>query len=358
LPTSTIVKGNTVMDATLYTGNGGTITVANAASFKPDFVWTKSRSTSSTNHLLTNSVMGNGVSLSSNNTGSVGTRGCTITSTGFSYTYPNEGGDGNFSGQTYVAWQWQAGQGTTSSNTNGTITATVSVNASAGFSVVTYTGTGSTATVGHGLGVAPSLIIVKRRDASSQWDVYHSSIGATGRLYLDATDATNTSSAPWNNTAPTSSVFTVGTASDTNASGSAIVAYCWTPIAGYSAFGSYTGNGSSDGTFVYTGFRPKFVMWKNITDYGSPYPYASWGIIDATAMPYNANAQGTQLWANNSAAQGYRGNGSSVDTEPGNIDLLSNGFKFRTTYIEDNAASTNYIYIAFAANPFKNALAR
>ena len=342
LPTSTIVKGNTVMDATLYTGNGGTITVANAASFKPDLVWTKSRSTSSSNHLLTDSVRGNGLSLTSNNTGAELTRGSTITSTGFSYTYPNEGGDGNFSGVSYVAWQWQAGQGSSSSNTNGTITSTVSVNASAGFGVVTYTGNGTAgATVGHGLGVAPAFIINKSRSAVISWAVYHSALTGTAGIFLDQTTLAVTNSGYWNNTNPTSSVFSIGNSTLVNVSSQTQVAYCWAEIAGFSKFGIYTGNGSTDGVFVFTPFRPKFVIIKRTDTTGD------WYTFDTSRDPYNATAQG--LSSNSSAVEAsYTGWG----------DLLSNGFKIRRTDGAWNASGGTYIYMAFAENPLKNALAR
>jgi len=341
LPTSTILQGNKVMDATLYTGNGGTITVANAAAFKPDLVWTKSRSTSSTNHLLTNSITGNGVSLQSNNTGAEGTRGSTITSTGFSYTYPNEGGDGNFSGQTYVGWQWQAGQGTTSSNTNGSITSTVSVNASAGFSVVTATSpaSGNPFTLGHGLGVAPAFIISKSRSGSGNWSQYHVSTGAGGYLTF-TTGAFTANTDTWNNTAPTSSV--ISTTTNWWGFSSTLVFYCWTPIAGFSAFGSLTGNGSADGVFVYLGFKPRFILYKR-TDSTS-----DWRIWDTARTPYNAMS--SVLYPNVSDAEFTA---SSQD-----FDALSNGFKIRNSSAAMNASGGTYIYAAFASNPFRNSLAQ
>jgi hypothetical protein len=341
LAASTIVKGDTVMDATLYTGNGGTITVANAAGFQPDFVWTKSRSTGSTNHLLTNSVVGSGVNLYSNLTNAESTRGCTFTSTGFSYTYPAEGGDGNVSGQTYVAWQWQAG-GAAVTNTDGTISAQVSANPTAGFSVVTYTGTGSAATVGHGLGVAPRMIIVKNRNNTFTWRVYHASLANTQALYLSATDAATTETTAWNSTTPTSSVFSVGTSSGTNGSTLTYVAYCWSEIDGFSKFGSYTGNGSTDGTFVYLGFRPEFIMVKR-TDTTS-----QWNIWDTSRN--NFNVANSNLWADSSEEEFTS---SSYDA-----DFLSNGFKLRNSSAGRNASGGTYIYMAFAENPFKNSLAR
>ncbi len=218
---------------------------------------------------------------------------------------------------------------------------TVSVNATAGFSVVTYTGTGANATVGHGLGVAPRMIIVKRRNnGTDNWRVYHASIGAGNTLALNSTNASASSSVTWNNTAPTSTVFSVGTESNTNASGSTIVAYCWAEIAGFSKFGSYTGNGSTDGTFVYTGFRPKFIIIKTSSNVDS------WYVLDTSRSTYNATNQ--RLFPNLSNAE------SSGDA----IDILSNGFKNRSTTTINNLNGATYIYMAFAENPFKNALAR
>jgi hypothetical protein len=346
LPDSTIVKGNTVFDATLYTGTGASLSVTNAASFKPDLVWVKSRS-AATDNKLTDSVRGVTKGLISNTTGAetTDTNGLTAFNSngwtlGTDTTYNN-------SGATYVGWQWQAGQGSSSSNTNGSITSTVSVNASAGFSVVTYTGTGANATVGHGLGVAPQLVITKGRDlvgGVTNWTVYHISIGNTGALFLNLTNATNTSITQWNNTSPTSSVFSIGTSGDKNTNTGTYVAYCWTPIAGYSAFGSYTGNGSADGPFVYTGFRPKFILIKN-TGYDNNQ---TWVINDTTRSTYNVD--NITLRPNSSNAESTT-NGSDLDE-------LSNGFKIRNSNTVTNASGTTIIYAAFAENPFKNSLAR
>jgi hypothetical protein len=359
LPTSTIVKGNTVMDATLYTGDGTTPkTRTNAASFKPDLVWIKDRTTAYV-HNLFDSVRGAGAStsLQSNNTNSetVNATGTALygylsafnsngfsTTNGSDVTYPSIWV--NTSGENYVAWQWQAGQGSSSSNTNGTITSTVSVNASAGFSVATYTGTGANATIGHGLGVAPSMIITKNRGATSDWGVYHSSLtSAAYFLLLDTTAAQASGPTYWNSAAPTSSVFSVGTATPTNASANTYVAYCWTPIAGYSAFGSFTGNGSADGTFVYTGFRPRFIIFKQINAVGN------WQIIDTARSPYNVT--NTALFADLSNAE------ASVPSVY-DRDLLSNGFKMRSNASGINGSGDTIIYAAFAENPFKNSLAR
>jgi hypothetical protein len=348
LPTSTIVKGNTVMDATTYTGTGNGVsqTIINAGSAKPDLVWVKSRSGVADN-VLFDSIRGFGGNkeLASNNTQSEG-QGDTASygyvssanSNGFTVTAGSvNAGYVNSNGATYVGWQWQAGQGSSSSNTNGSITSTVSVNASAGFSVVTYTNVASgVQTVGHGLGVAPSMIIVKFRSAVSDWGVYHSAYGNTGALKLNTTGTPDVNSSWWNNTSPTSSVFTLGT--QWNGTQTA-VAYCWSQIAGFSSFGSYTGNGSADGPFIYTGFRPKFIMIKRSDS------TSSWYICDTSINTYNEEK--TTLYPNLSNAEGTNANF---------LDGLSNGFKMRESGVAVNSAT--YVYAAFAENPFKNALAR
>jgi len=349
LPTSTIVKGNTVMDATLYTGNATGQSVTNTAAFKPDLVWLKQRSAGTTFNLLYDSIRGATKYLSSNSTVAEGTVASSLTafnSNGFTVGADPSGADNgwNASGASNVGWQWQAGQGSSSSNTNGTITSTVSVNASAGFSVVTYTGTGANATVGHGLGVAPTFIIVKSRSASGQdWRVYTATVGNTGVVTLNSDGAAVTGqSGFWNNTSPTSSVFSVGGSASTNGSGTTYVAYCWTPIAGYSAFGGYTGNGSTNGAFIYTGFRPRFVLVKQTDAVGN------WIIWDTARSTYNQMQD--YLVPNSSGAES---NNVLVS-----IDALSNGFKCRTADDDINGSGNTYIYMAFAENPFKNALAR
>lgn len=340
LPTGTILKGNTVMDATTYTGNGSTLAVTNAAGFRPDLVWYKARSFAYNNSLF-DSVRGATKQLISNTIDAEATlSGVTaFNSNGFSL---GNSVNGNNNGTTYVGWQWQAGQGTTSSNTNGTITSTVSVNASAGFSIVTYTGNNiNPSTVGHGLGVAPSWVIVKPiNTAVYNWNTYHISLGNTQFIALNTDSAASSSVSLWNNTSPTSTVFTINYIA-VNTSATTYVAYCWAPIAGYSAFGSYTGNGSSDGPFVYTGFRPKFVMIKEITSGGT-----NWNILDTSRDPYNVEQK--YLAANLSDAEGTLAL----------LDGLSNGFKLRSSAVGTNASGSTYIYAAFAENPFKNSLAR
>jgi hypothetical protein len=251
----------------------------------------------------------------------------------------------NENGTTYVAWNWRANQGTNVTNTNGTITSTVSANTTAGFSVVTYTGTGSAATVGHGLGVVPSMVIVKNRDAADAWQVYHAANTAnpeTDYLVLNTTAATADAADRWNDTLPTSTVFSIGNGVEVNTSTEKYVAYCFAQIAGYSAFGSYIANASTDGPFIYTGFRPRFILIKRSSNAGAP-----WSMIDTTRSPYNAAT--AELNANAADAEATAGNG---------MDILSNGFKLRAAdYFNSNSGDT-FIYMAFAENPLKFSNAR
>jgi hypothetical protein len=352
LPDSTIKKGNSYMEALLYTGNGTNNRTVTGVGFNPSLTWVKSRSLANS-HVLADSVRGTNANLYSNLTnaetapassggGGIGQ----VTTDGFTLVQGTSSFDNsNGNGATYVAWNWLAGT-SSSSNTNGTITSTVSVNATAGFSVVTYTGNGSTATgasaatVGHGLGVAPKMIIVKTRSNVDSWPVYHTSLGAGKYIYLDLTDAAYTFDSAWSY-APSSSVFsiTANGSSQTNGNGRTFVAYCWAEIAGFSKFGSYTGNGSADGPFVYTGFRPKYILAKSTGT-------ASWFVLDTARLGYNS--------ANNYLLP----NASSAEATYNGVDILSNGFKVRNTDSGYNDSGVTYIYMAFAENPFKNSLAR
>ena len=338
------------MNATTYTGNGGTLTVTNGAagaSFQPDFVWVKNRS-GAYDHILGNSVIGVNKNLFSNRTTAEITNNnggyiSAVNSNGFTViTGSSTATDTNTNGDSYVGWQWKAG-GTAVSNTSGSITSQVSANTTSGFSVVTYTGNGTSgATIGHGLSAVPSMIIVKSRSAVGGWPVYHITNGATQYINLQTTDAVASSVGLWNNTSPTSSVFSVGNDSWVNTSARTYVAYCWAPIAGYSAFGSYTGNGLADGPFIYTGFRPRFVIIRATND------ICHWTIEDSSMNPYNVT--NTSLYADASTAQ---------NTTIMNLDFLSNGFKCRNVLAnESNVSGYNYIYAAFAENPFKYANAR
>lgn len=343
LSTPTILQGNLYMDATLYTGTGSATSIVNQAGFKPDLVWVKQRN-GTQDHYWFDSIRGATVYLTSTSTNGDNSVANTLTS--FNSNGYSGGGNTatNGSALTYVGWQWQAGQGTTSSNTSGSIASTVSVNASAGFSVVTYTGNGiSGATVGHGLGVAPKMIVYKRRNDIGNWIVYHTSLGNNGSNYafleMNTTAGTQTVSSYLPVGGLSSTTFMTGTTGSVNASGGTYVAYAWAEIAGFSKFGSYTGNGSADGPFVYLGFRPKFLMVKVTST------TEDWYIWDSNRGTYNANTP--ILYADLSAAE------STAAT-----DFLSNGFKPRTAQTLQNASGATYIYAAFAENPFKYANAR
>jgi hypothetical protein len=344
LPTPTILQGNKYMDATLYTGTGASLSVTNTSAFKPDFVWVKGRS-GATDHALYDSVRGTTKQLESNTTTAETTESTGLTAFGTNGFTVGALAQMNTSSATYVGWQWQAGQGSTSSGTGtgGITSVTQSVNATAGFSIVTYTGSGSNGTVTHGLGVAPKWIIVKARSAAAEnWQVYSSSLtSAAYRIRLNATDAQDSQPTMWNSTAPTSTVFSVGTASGVNTSAATYVAYCWAEIAGFSKFTSYTGNGSTDGPFIFLGFRPKYVLLKRTNSTGD------WETYDTSRDLYNP--EGQALFPNLSNAE------SSISPR---IDLLSNGFKLRTSGAGINGSGDSYIVAAFAENPFKNSNAR
>jgi hypothetical protein len=349
LPDSIVPVGAQYMAATLYTGNGTTQTITNTVngtSFQPDLLWTKARS-STAFHYLQDSVRGVNKALFSNSTDAEFTTTTTtaLNNNGFSFNGAESGLNANTI--TYVGWQWRASNASAVTNTSGSITSQVSANQTAGFSIVTYTGTGANATVGHGLNVAPKMIIMKARSTAGQnWIVYQASMDATPQNYvmgLNLTVAKSLDSTMLNNTAPTSSVWTIGTNTSVNNSGTTYVAYCFAAVPGYSAFGSYTGNGSADGPFVYLGFRPRFVMIK-----GSSFA-SNWFVIDTSRDTYNV------------APNALRPNLSDVETTGSStysIDVLSSGFKLRTSAADSNTNGATFIYACFAENPFKNALAR
>jgi len=314
--------------------------------FQPDFTWLKDRD-QAVNHDLYDAVRGATKYLSSNKTNAEGTQTDglkSFNSTGFTL---GTGWGNQTTGDDYVSWNWLASN-TTASNTDGTITSTVSANQTAGFSIGTYNGSGSDNTVGHGLGVAPDMIFVKCKSTAHDWVVYHSALGNAKILTLNATTAAQ-SATGWQSTSPTSTVFSIDNAANSlNQSGQSFVFYAFASKKGYSKFGSYTGNGSAtDGTFVYTGFKPAFVMIKCSSESGS---YTSWSMFDTTRQTFNVNA-GKTLYANKSSAEGVRGNGSDSSTTIPAIDMLSNGFKCRVLNDEVNNTAT-YIYMAFAENPF------
>jgi hypothetical protein len=349
LPTTTVGFGsdqqaNDYFDTVLYTGNGTSQTVT-GLQFKPDFVWIKLRneSPSSTWHRLIDSVRGGDRRLSSNDVQAETQSASLITAfTANGFSVGNDAGI-NSSGINIVAWCWRAG-GNAVVNTAGTIQSNVSVNTTAGFSIVTYTGNSTAgATVGHGLGAAPSMIILKSRTSAGGWAVYHTSLGPTQYIWLMQTSSAATYSGAWNNTAPTSSVFTLGNDGQWNGAYN-FVAYCWAAVPGFSAFGSYTGNGSADGPFVYTGFRPRWVLIKVSTG----TPAADWVLHDTSRSPYNVSD--IKLSPNTPTGD--------VTSSAVNIDILSSGFKIRNTDGAYNTSTNTYIYAAFAESPFKTARSR
>ena len=325
----------------LYTGTGAALSVTGVG-FQPDWTWIKGRS-GATDHALYDAVRGVQEQLESNQTGAETTEATGLTAFGADGFSVGALAQLNTSTATYVAWNWLAGNGT-ASNTDGTITSTVSVNQKAGFSIVSYTGTGANATVGHGLGAAPSMMIVKNRDQADAWQVYHGANTAnpeTDYLVLNTTAATADAADRWNDTLPTSSVFSIGTGVEVNTSTEDYIAYCFAEVEGFSKFGSYTGNGSADGPFVYCGFRPAFVMIKR-TD-----STAGWIVFDSARDSYNLVQR--YLVASSGEAEG-----TGVST----FDFVSNGVKLRSTFGDSNASGGTYIFAAFAEAPFKYSNAR
>ena len=322
--TNGLDKPTDYFNTKLYTGNGSTQSITGVG-FQPDWVWIKERSSTSS-HALFDAIRGATIKLSSNNTDADNTSTADLTSFDSDGFTNGDSGAVNESGQTYASWNWLASN-TTASNTDGSITSTVSANTTSGFRIVSYTGNGTAgATVGHGLGVVPKMIIVKKLSGVSTWNVYHQAIGNGKGLYLNTTDAQTTYTGFWNDTSPTSSVFTVGADNTTNSA--TYIAYCFAEKTGYSKFGSYTGNGSTDGTFVYTGFKPAWIMIKR-TDSTS-----NWLLYDNKREGYNqAN---DYLNPDNSNVEGGGDN---------YLDLLSNGFKTRVASQSINVSGETYIYM-------------
>ena len=342
----------------LYTGDGASSKSVTGVGFNPDWVWFKNRA-SAYDHALMDSVRGASAAyLSSNNTASESTYGnlygdfTSFNSDGFTVA---EGTDGTYpdaafnqSSEAYVAWNWLAGTAF-SNDASATSVGTIDtdsgsqINTTAGLGILKYTGTGSAGTIAHGLNSAPEMLIVKNRDTARDWLVYHSALGASKRIYLCyllAQDSGTAASATWNDTAPTSTVFSIGNNIHVNESGDNYIVYCFHSVEGYSKIGSYVGNGNADGTFVHTGFRPAWIMIKNASGTGG------WEIHDNKRVGYNPADE--TLDANTAAAEAT-GN---------NLDILSNGFKVRHTYGTANTSGSTYIYLAFAAQPFKYANAR
>ena len=322
---------NTLLRTGNYSGGGGT-TAITGVGFAPGLMWEKKRNGTSI-HSWLDQVRGNGKQLQSESTGAETTTSqyASIDSDGF--TVNNSGDYGTSSN--LVSWHWKA-NGAGSSNSDGSTTATVSANTTAGFSIVSWTGTGSATTLGHGLGTTPQVILVKNISEVYGWQMYHPGLGGNNKyISINSSDAVATDTASWNNTAPTSSVFSVGASDANNKNTNNIIAYCYAEKKGYSKFGSYIGNGNANGRFVYTGFKPAFVLIKNITDAGE-----LWEMFDNKRIGYNPKNH--RLYASTNDAE---------DTSAERLDLLSNGFKIRTTGSHVNESGDTMIYMAFAENP-------
>ena len=310
-----IDKPSDYFETVLYTGNGGTQSIT-SLDFAPALCWFKSRTTTDA-HAWYDSVRGATKRIKSNSADAETTQSTALTSfnsDGFSI---GAGGDVNTSSASMAVWNWKE-------------------TADAGFDIVSYTGNGSARTLSHSLSAIPKMIIVKNLTSATSWHVYHNSIGATKYLQLNSTNAEGTASSVWNDTAPTSSVFSIGSGDGTNKNTNNIIAYLFAEKQGFSKFSSYIGNGNADGTFVYLGFKPAFIIAKESSE------ARDWQLWDNKRLGYNASGGNKNLIPNKTDAE---------DTYA-DIDILSNGFKLRNSSAADNKVSQTYIYMAFAENPF------
>ena len=333
---TTINKSADYFNTKLYTGNGSGGTGITGVGFQPDLLWIKRRNDTNAHHLV-DAVRGAGYALYPDmNNGQAASQITSLDSDGF--TLAGGGAAVNANSSTYASWNWKA-NGAGSADTSGTINSTVSANTTAGFSVVKYVGdgTGGNNTIAHGLGVAPDMVLYKNLDSARNWIVYHKSIGATKNLYLDLDNAANTASNTFNNVAPTSTLLNVNDSVGVNESGDNHVAYCFAEKKGFSKFGSYTGNASTDGTFVYTGFKPALVIFKNSE------AAEHWRMYDNKRDV--SNQMFRNLLPNHASAENTTDNGSEE------IDFLANGFKLRSSAQQLNGNGQKLIYMAFASNP-------
>ena len=337
LANPTIADGSTVFDTKLWTGDGTSSRSIDTYGFSPDFIWGKSRSHTNA-HWMMDVVRGANKRIEPNATDAEDTPSGIVTSFDSNGFTMGSNTENNGSGRTYVGWAWDAGS-STASNTSGTINSSVRVNQSAGFSIVSYTGNNTQgATIGHGLNAVPDFVIIKNRSYAEAWDIYHQQVGY-GKVmrFSTATPATASDVFP---SSHSSSVIKVGSSRSQNGNSEYMIAYCFTPVAGYSAFGSYTGNGSTDGPFVELSFTPKFILLKNkdVSSVGH-----DWFIHDTERDPYNVSD--SYIKAN------------TIDAEATHnmLDFVSNGFKIRTNLTSYNGNGNTHLYAAFAEHPFKTA---
>jgi len=330
---TTINKSTDYFNTKLYSGNDTNGHAITGVGFQPDWTWIKCR-THTEDHNLYDAVRGAQKSLVPNSTQVEGDYSTVLQSFNTDGFTVGTSGWVNDNGKTYASWNWKA-NGAGSANTDGSINSTAtSANTTTGFSIVKYTGNQTSgATVGHGLGAVPKMIIVKNLNDTENWVVYHASLGNTKRLSLNLTEEETTDSAVWNNTTPTSSVFSLGNSDKSNNVNIPYIAYCFAEKTGYSKFGSYVGNGNADGTFVYTGFKPAFVMVKRSSGTDN------WMITDNKRSSSGGNnAIDRRILPNLSNAE-------YTNTSP--MDILSNGFKHRDGDDINNASGSTYIYMAF-----------
>jgi len=318
----------------LYSGNSSTQSIT-GLDFQPDWVWCKVRSQAD-NHAIFDAVRGGQKQLRSNTNGAELTRTNAISSFNSDGWSMGSQPEMNTNGQTYASWNWKAGTSFTNDASGtgiGTIDSTGSASDASGFSIVSYTGTGSNGTIKHGLNTAPKMILIKQRSGTRVWLVGHNSLGWNKYLILNSTDAQGTSSGYFQSTAPTTSVFSVGTGNETNESSGTFIAYCFAEKQGYSKFGSYTGNGSTDGTFIYLGFKPAFFLAKQTTD-------KNWYMKDNKRLASFNPANG-HIYPNQ----------SNAEEDYADFDFLSNGVKIRHNGTDVNESGGSYIYACFASNP-------
>jgi len=327
---TTINKSSSYFNTLLYTGNGSTNALTGVG-FKPDFTWIKSRSVSR-NHKLFDIVRGVTKVIGSNETDAESTVATSLTAFGSDGFTVGSDVSVNENSATLAAWNWLAGGSQGSSNTDGSInTAYTSANTTSGFSISKYTGTGANATVGHGLGAVPKMILTKNLDQGSEgWLVYHASLGNTKTINLNSNGTTGTNTSFWNDTTPTSSVFSVGTNHGSNGPSHNMIAYCFAEKTGYSKIGSYTGNGDADGPFVYCGFKPTFILTKQTSASGE-----GWQMHDSKRIGYNPD--------NNS----FYANVDNTEATADYLNIFSNGFKITNTNSVINGNNATYIYLAF-----------
>jgi len=323
-----INKSSLHMNTKLYTGNGGTQALT-GINFRPDWVWTKRRDNTG-NHSLYDVVRGVTKRIESDTTDVEQTLATGLTAFGADGFTLGSGGDSNGNNETYASWNWKAGNSAGSANTDGSINSTVSVNTISGFSIVRWSGSSANATIGHGLNSVPKMIICKDTSATYNWGVYHANLGNTKYLYLNSDAADGTSTSAWNDTTPTSTVFSVGNAGATNASGTNnMIAYCFAEKPGFSKFSSFVGNGDANGTFCFTGMKPNFLILKRLSS------GMNWQVRDSARSPINP------------VTLMNKPNANTAEQTADNVDFLSNGFKLRTTAAEANASGSNFIYMAF-----------